>query len=105
MSAVGAARRVSAAFARALPPRGVLRPGRTAGLPDELREATSTPRRYGWASLLAPVFAVDVTVCSKCGGKMRILEVVTDPEALAELLHGARVPPRPCPPGQLGLFG
>ena len=75
------------------------------GLPDELREATSTPRRYGWASLLARVFAVDVTVCSKCGGKMRILEVVTDPEALAELLHGARAPPRPSPPGQLQLFG
>jgi len=54
------------------------------GLPDEIREAT---------------------VCSKCGGKMRILEVVTDPEVIAELLHGARAPPRPCPPGQLRLFG
>jgi hypothetical protein len=75
------------------------------GLPDELRDATSPPRRYGWASLLARVFAVDVTVCSKCGGKMRILEVVTDPEAIAELLYGARAPPRPSPPGQLGLFG
>ena len=64
---------------------------------------TSCP--YGWASLLARVFAVDVTVCSKCGGKMRILEVVTDPEVIAELLHGARAPPRPSPPGQLGLFG
>ncbi|MEZ5480591.1 MAG: transposase [Thiolinea sp.] len=57
------------------------------GLPDELREATSTARRVGWASLLARVFAVDVTVCSKCGGKMRILEVVTDPEAITELLY------------------
>jgi hypothetical protein len=75
------------------------------GLPDELREATSTPRRYGWASLLARVFAVDVTVCSKCGGKMRIHEVVTDPEAIAELLYGARAPPRLSSPGQLGLFG
>ena len=77
----------------------------TPGLQGELREAISTPRRYGWASLLARVFAVDVTVCSKCGGKMRILEVVTDPAAIAELLYGARAPPRPCPPGQLGLFG
>ncbi len=63
-----------------------------------------TPRRIGWAHLLARVFAVDVTVCSKCGGRMKILEVVTDPGAIAELLHGARAPPRPCPPGQLGLF-
>jgi hypothetical protein len=75
------------------------------GLPDELREASSTPRGYGWASLLARVFAIDVTVCSKCGGKMRRLEVVTDPESIAELLYGARAPPRPSSPGQLGLFG
>jgi len=73
-------------------------------LPKSLREATATPRRIGWAHLLARVFAVDVTVCSKCGGRMKILEVVTDPAAIAALLHGARAPPRPCPPGQLGLF-
>jgi len=35
---------------------------------------------------------------------MKILEVVTDPAAIAKLLHGARAPPRSCPPGQLGLF-
>jgi len=64
-------------------------------LPEELREATMTPRRIGWANLLARVFAVDVTVCSKCGGRMKILEVVTDPGAIAELLHRARAPPRP----------
>ena len=74
------------------------------GLPDELREAASIPRRIGWAGLLARVFAVDVTVCSKCGGRMKILEVVTDPEAITRLLHGARAPPRPCLPGQLPLF-
>ena len=74
------------------------------GLPDELREAASIPRRIGWAGLLARVFAVDVTVCSKCGGRMKILEVVTDPEAITRLLHGARAPPRPCLTGQLGLF-
>lgn len=32
----------------------------------------------------------DVTVCSECGGKMRILEVVTDPAAIAGFLHGPR---------------
>ena len=74
------------------------------GLPDEFREAASIPRRIGWAGLLARVFAVDVTVCSKCGGRMKILEVVTDPEAITRLLHGARAPPRPCLPGQLPLF-
>gem|GEM_PF-4721611 len=58
-----------------------------AGLPGDLREVTATPRRLGWANLLARVFAVDVTVCSKCGGRMKILEVVTDPAAIARLLY------------------
>jgi hypothetical protein len=64
----------------------------------------TTPRRLSWANLLSRVFAVDVTVCSKCGGRMKVLEVVTDPNAIARLLYGARAPPRPCPPGQLELF-
>jgi len=45
----------------------------TDGACEECREATITPRRIGWASLLARVFAIDVTVCSKCGGRMKIL--------------------------------
>ena len=28
---------------------------------------------------MARVFAVDITVCSKCGGRMKVLEIVTDP--------------------------
>jgi len=49
-----------------------------------------TPRRIGWASLLARVFAIDVTVCSKCGGRMKIVEVVTDPGAIATPRRGLR---------------
>ncbi|MBK8261258.1 MAG: transposase [Nannocystis sp.] len=75
------------------------------GLPEGHREAAPGPRRIGWAKLLARVFAVDVTVCSKCGGRMKIVEVVSDPQALAELVHGARAPPRSSRAGQLGLFG
>jgi len=74
------------------------------GIPEGLREATGTPYRLSWANLLARVFAIDVTVCSKCDGRMKVLEIVTDPHAIARLLHGARAPPRPCPPGQLHLF-
>ena len=63
-----------------------------------------TPHRIGWASLLARVFAIDVAVCSKCGGRLKIVEVVTDPAAIAKLQHGARAPPRACPSGQLWMF-
>jgi hypothetical protein len=69
-------------------------------------ESSARPRRIGWARLLARVFAFDVTVCRKCGGRMRVLDVVTDPDDIARLLHGARAPPRPRPhpPGQVLLF-
>jgi hypothetical protein len=62
-----------------------------------------TPRRIGWANLRVRVFAADVTVCSTCGGRMKILGA-TDPTAIAELLHGARAPPRARPPRQLWIF-
>lgn len=60
----------------------------------EAAEASPRPRRLGGANLLARVFAIDVTVCRKCGGRMRILAVVTDSDNIARARHGARAPPR-----------
>jgi len=60
--------------------------------------------RTGGASAATQAAGIASTVCSKCGGRMKVLEIVTDPNAIARLLHGARAPPRPYPPGQLGLF-
>jgi hypothetical protein len=62
------------------------------------------PARLSWMKLLARVFLLDVSVCSRCGGPMRIVRAVTNPDAIAAELHGARAPPRPPPPGQMGLF-
>ncbi|MBA3549123.1 MAG: transposase [Nannocystis sp.] len=77
-------------------------------LPDDpLASSPATsprPRRIAWAQLLARVFAIDITRCRKCGGRMRVLEVVSDADAIARILHGARAPPAPHPPGQVLLF-
>ena len=77
-------------------------------LPDDSPASSPSssprPRRIAWAKLLARVFALDITRCRKCGGRMRVLEVVSDPEAIARILHGARAPPAPHPPGQLLLL-
>ena len=62
------------------------------------------PKRLSWAKLLARVFQLDITVCGKCGGPMRVLEAVNEPAKIANLLHGARPPPRPAPLGQTWLF-
>ena len=67
-------------------------------------QSSPRPRRLAWAKLLARVFAIDVTLCRKCGGRMRVLEVVDTVDDIARVLHGARAPPRPLPPGQLLLF-
>ena len=73
-------------------------------LSSDPAESSPRPRRIGWAKLLARVFALDITRCRKCGGRMRVLEVVSDPDAIARILHGARAPPAPPPPGQLLLL-
>ena len=72
--------------------------------PASSPSSSPRPRRIAWAKLLARVFALDITLCRKCGGRMRVLEVVSDADAIARILHGARAPPAPPPPGQLLLL-
>jgi hypothetical protein len=72
--------------------------------PSSSPSSSPRPRRIAWAKLLARIFALDITRCRKCGGRMRVLEVVSDPDAIARILHGARAPPAPPPPGQLLLL-
>jgi hypothetical protein len=50
-------------------------------LDKQLRDAA--PRRLSWMKLLSRVFRIDVSVCSKCAGPMRIVRAVTDPDEIA----------------------
>jgi hypothetical protein len=59
--------------------------------------------RRSWAHLLARVFAIGVTAC-RCGGRLKIIAAVLDPDEIALHLHGARAPPRPPPLGLLSLL-
>jgi len=76
-------------------------------LPSDPAESSPTssprPRRIGWAKLIARVHALDITRCRRCGGRIGVLEVISDPDAIARILHNARAPPAP-PPGQLLLL-
>jgi hypothetical protein len=55
-------------------------------------------RRLAWADLFRRVFAQDVLVCSRCGGTMRLIAVVTDPPVVERILRHLRLwergPPR-----------
>ena len=68
----------------------------------QLRDAA--PSRLPWMTLLARVFRVDISVCSRCSGPMRVTRAVTTPQEIAAELRGARPPPRAPPVGQLLLF-
>ncbi len=75
------------------------------------------PSRHPWPWLLKRVFAVEIETCPVpgCGGRMRLVEVATEPDDIARVMaelggeDAARAPPRrplPSPPGQLRLaFG
>ena len=39
-----------------------------------------------WARLLARVFNIDVEICSKCGGRMKIIAAIEDPKVIGKIL-------------------
>jgi len=78
------------------PKRQLLLPFGDAGRGKPAPKAPS--RRTSWAKMLARVFQIDVTVCPTCGGPMKIVRFVTEPEQIAQALGGAgatsRAPPQ-----------
>ena len=64
------------------------------------------PRRLSWSQLLARVFAEDVLVCDKCGGRRRVIAIVPGGKRACDVLDQlgikerappiakARAPPR-----------
>ncbi len=84
-------------------PRGQLELSAITTLLDaQLRDAA--PSRLSWMKLLARVFRVDISVCSRCCAPMRVTRAVTTPQEIAAELRGARPPPRAAPVGQLLLL-
>ena len=61
-------------------------PGRS--VPPTTTDSTlsSYRPRLGWAALLARVFAGDVTRCPGCGGRLRLVAVLSDPGSIRSYL-------------------
>jgi hypothetical protein len=51
------------------------------------------PHRLPWAALLARVFALDVTVCPACGGRLRLIAALTDPASVRRICKGSACRP------------
>ena len=66
--------------------RAALVPAGANDKPSTTQQAGDVPNRLPWADLLRRVFLVDVLRCTRCGGRRRVLEAVTDPAAAARIL-------------------
>ena len=69
-----------------------------------------------WAQRLKRVFSIDIEVCSRCGGSVRVIACIEDEDIIDRILAHLRekeqtiptlpllVPPTRAPPGALPLF-
>jgi hypothetical protein len=48
--------------------------------------AAAKARHWGWAALMSRAFEIDVLACSRCGGRLRLLATVDDPDAIRAIL-------------------
>ena len=48
-----------------------------------------------WARLLARVFNIDVEICPKCGGKMKIIAAIEDTKVIRKILDHNGLPTKP----------
>lgn len=55
---------------------------------DDAERRPSTP--LSWAERLRRVFGIEITVCPHCGGKLRVIADVTDPDVVARILEHVR---------------
>ena len=60
---------------------------------EKLRETRGASKnRLLWAALLARVFAIDVTKCPKCAGRLRLVAAITDAASAKRYLDGVGLP-------------
>ena len=61
--------------------------------------AVDTPQaraqRLSWAALLARVFDLYISVCTACGGRMRIIATLTEAASIRRYLEGVGLPAEP----------
>ena len=48
-----------------------------------------------WAELLRRTFAVNVETCARCGGRMRLMALITEPQSVARFLRQRGEPTEP----------
>ena len=74
---------------------------------DHAHAHAQAPARMSWAQLLKRVFEIDIELCPRCGGRLKIIAAIVDPQVIVQILTHlglpARAPPR-SPALRLDLF-
>jgi ribosomal protein S27E len=70
----------------------------------------SPPRYYAWADLMRRTFGYDVKACLECGGRMKLIAMIDQPDVIKKILDHLNLPTEPPrthparpPPEQLEL--
>ena len=58
--------------------------------------AHSKPMRMTWARLLKRVFDIDIEQCA-CGGKLKLIAVIEEPDVIEKILKHIGLDPQPPP--------
>jgi hypothetical protein len=60
-------------------------------------ELLAKSRYIDWAALMKRTWALDVKKCERCGGRLRVLATITDPETIRKMLDHLHVRSSPLP--------
>jgi len=68
-------------------PKPTVAPAPVAGESPEPKKVAGS-RYRPWAELLKRCFSIDVLTCTGCGGRMRLVALVTEPASIGRFLRG-----------------
>jgi hypothetical protein len=75
------------------PDEAPVRAGASAnGTADSSATAPPSSRHWAWADLMRRAFDVDVLAGPRCGGRLRLIATVEDPDAIRAILAAVAVP-------------
>ena len=76
-----------------VPQPGIAPP--TSGTDAVSRRLQKPKRAKRWAELLARVFGLDMEKCTDCGGPLKIVSAILEPNAIKSILTHLRLPDKP----------
>jgi hypothetical protein len=73
--------------------RGIGAPQRTGSVTDSVQPPTPRQVAMSWARRLKRVFGIEIEDCARCGGKLRVIASIEEPEVIEKILaHLERTP-------------